>query len=236
MKPEMEAVYSAECNKHKENDEKCKKNDWVCVPMAVDFYGVWGAEARKVFVEVGTRLAMQLDMPRPAGVQAVYNLLSVVLVRNQARAILARAPTAGFGKGEILDLAGAASDEQFEASCAQVADEHVDRNEASSVSAEQSVDLLVLVDSPISPRDGAGALNNDSDIDQLLSLHISPRDGVDANNSEFSVSSRSSAFLAVSSASDSVSSFSAPPAAAAFPPSRFALLLSLSDLPPEFQS
>ena len=39
----------AEPRKHQENDPKCDTLGWKCIPLAVESYGNWGFEARKVF-------------------------------------------------------------------------------------------------------------------------------------------------------------------------------------------
>ena len=36
---------NAEVRKHNANDAKCSELGWTCIPIAVETYGCWGAEA-----------------------------------------------------------------------------------------------------------------------------------------------------------------------------------------------
>ena len=95
------AVNSAEQQKHNLYDSKCKDLNWLCVPMAVDTYGVWGKEARDMIGQVGHQLAAQLNMSPSVSISFIYNVLGVVLARKNANALLAKAPVQKFGKGDV---------------------------------------------------------------------------------------------------------------------------------------
>ena len=38
-------------------DTKCKKLDWVCVPLVVESFGAWGKEALESISQLASRLA-----------------------------------------------------------------------------------------------------------------------------------------------------------------------------------
>ena len=46
------AARAAEKRKHLQNDAKCKQLGWRCIPLVVETYGAWGAEAIEVFSTV----------------------------------------------------------------------------------------------------------------------------------------------------------------------------------------
>ena len=107
-------VESAEKRKHEKNDEKCKDNKWLCVPMAVDTYGVWGKEAREMIGQVGDQLASQLNMSRSSSISFIYNVLGVVLARKNANALLAKSPVAKFGKSDVVVLGAGENNNSME--------------------------------------------------------------------------------------------------------------------------
>ena len=73
---------SAEHRKHTENDPKCMKLGWRCIPLAVESYGAsWGPEASKAFSQVATRLAIRGNTPKAKIVAELYGRLSLLLVR-----------------------------------------------------------------------------------------------------------------------------------------------------------
>ena len=43
------AALAAEVRKHNANDAKCSELGWSCIPIAVETYGCWGAEAMQMF-------------------------------------------------------------------------------------------------------------------------------------------------------------------------------------------
>ena len=101
----MVAVEEAEKVKHTNNDQKCAKLDWECIPMAVNSYGVWGKEAQGVFKKVANSLCNQLCMSQSRAMLFVYNALGVVLARKNARALLSKMSVCDLGKSEVLAVA-----------------------------------------------------------------------------------------------------------------------------------
>ena len=61
------AALVAECCKYHTSDPKCSERGWKCIPLAVETYGCWGAEARDFSPRLATRLAvpMQCTKSRP---------------------------------------------------------------------------------------------------------------------------------------------------------------------------
>ena len=53
---------SAEAPKHAENDAKCDRLGWTCVPMAVSVFGGWGREARTTYQRVAALLCTQTEV------------------------------------------------------------------------------------------------------------------------------------------------------------------------------
>ena len=49
------------------NDSKCIELDWVCIPMAVEYYGAWRYEAQNTFSRLATHLAIKLSMTKSQG-------------------------------------------------------------------------------------------------------------------------------------------------------------------------
>ena len=43
------AALAAEVRKHNANDAKCSELGWTCIPIVVETYGCWGAEAMQTF-------------------------------------------------------------------------------------------------------------------------------------------------------------------------------------------
>ena len=81
---------AAEALKHLENDPKCAALGWLCVPLAVDSYGCWGDEAHQSFISLADRLANRSSVSFSVALSSIYNLLGVILARQNATAILAR--------------------------------------------------------------------------------------------------------------------------------------------------
>ena len=77
--------YSAaetEVVKMTKNGLKCVELGWECIPLAVETYGGWGpGNVQPYQQEVGSEAGVRQDM---------YGRLSLTLVRENARAILAR--------------------------------------------------------------------------------------------------------------------------------------------------
>ena len=81
------AALLAEPRKHQENDPKCDTLGWKCIPLAVESYGNWGFEARKV----ASRLSFGIGHQKSKLLLDIYGRLNVTLVRCNARALLSRA-------------------------------------------------------------------------------------------------------------------------------------------------
>ena len=87
------AASAAEPRKHATNDAKCNRLGWVCIPLAVETYGCWGDEAIKCLDRLAARIATRTARSKSSAASALYGRLSIVLVRANARAILARSST-----------------------------------------------------------------------------------------------------------------------------------------------
>ena len=99
-------VSKAAESKHHDNDSKCAKLGWSCIPLAVDIYGQWCEEAHLTFSDIAMRLAVQTRVSFSAALSSIYNTLAVVLVRQNASAILARRVLRfSVGAREVLQLA-----------------------------------------------------------------------------------------------------------------------------------
>ena len=85
------AAFAADERKHKANDSKCAELGWVCIPIAVETYGCWGTEAKWALSQLASRLATRQNCPKSASVTALYQRLSMTLVRANVRALLSRA-------------------------------------------------------------------------------------------------------------------------------------------------
>ena len=96
---------AAEKRKHLQNDAKCKQLGWWCIPLVVETYGAWGAEAIEVFLTVTSRLAVRTNSTKPKALATLYGRLSMILVRANAGAIVMRSylPSSTFND-IILDL------------------------------------------------------------------------------------------------------------------------------------
>ena len=99
------AARAAETRKHLQNDAKCKQLGWRCIPLVVETYGAWGAEAIEVFSTVASRLAIRTNSTKSRALATLYGRLSMILVRANAGAILMRSylPSSAFND-IILDL------------------------------------------------------------------------------------------------------------------------------------
>ena len=89
--PEGSAAFAAEERKHKANDSKCAELGWVWIPITVETYGCWGTEAKWALSQLASRLATCQNCPKSASVTALYQRLSMTLVRANVRALLSRA-------------------------------------------------------------------------------------------------------------------------------------------------
>jgi len=94
------AVARAEAKKMAENGPKCRELGWKCSPFGVDTFGCWGNSARSVIDTIAGRLAVQTRVPRALAARSVFGCLGLVLMRQNARAILARRPLSDYGARE----------------------------------------------------------------------------------------------------------------------------------------
>jgi hypothetical protein len=103
---DSDVISKAAAGKHADNDDKCAELGWICVPLAVDTYGQWCDEAHLAFSEIAMRLAVQTKVSFSSALSSIYNTLALVLVRQNARAILARRSlSSSVGAREVLQLA-----------------------------------------------------------------------------------------------------------------------------------
>ena len=91
------AAMAAEVRKHGVNDRKCAELGWVAIPLAVETYGCWGAEAQSTISQLASRLAIQLQCSKSKAITTIYQRLNLTLVRANARALLSRS---GFFRSE----------------------------------------------------------------------------------------------------------------------------------------
>ena len=103
-------MLSAEQQKHDDNDPRCLEEGWLCLPLAVDSYGRWGPVAHRSFETIAEKLAVRTRVSFDSALSSLYNSLALILVRQNARAILARlvSPSA-LGAREVRLLAAARS-------------------------------------------------------------------------------------------------------------------------------
>ena len=83
-------ICSCRIKKHEQNDTKCSELGWQCIPLAVETYGAWGEEACNAFSCIAMREAILTNCSKSQVLGDLYGRLSIVLVRANARAILAR--------------------------------------------------------------------------------------------------------------------------------------------------
>ena len=93
----MSAAMAAEVQKHGVNDCKCAELRWVSIPLAVETYGCWGAEAQSTISRLASCLAIQLQCSKSKAITTIYQLLNLTLVRANARALLSHS---GFFRSE----------------------------------------------------------------------------------------------------------------------------------------
>ena len=77
-------------SKHTRNDEACALRGWSCIPLVVKVFGGWGNEAINVLTKLSKKMAMQLSQPLIEVTSTIYSRLSHILMRQNARSILAR--------------------------------------------------------------------------------------------------------------------------------------------------
>ena len=73
------------------NDAKCSELGWTCIPIAVEIYGCWGAEAMQTLSRLASRLATRGNCSKSHATCLLYGRLSLTLMRANTRALLSRA-------------------------------------------------------------------------------------------------------------------------------------------------
>ena len=81
---------AAEVQKNGVNDRKYAELGWVSIPLAVETYGCWGAEAQSTISKLASRLAILLQCSKSKAITAIYQRLNLTLVTANARALLSR--------------------------------------------------------------------------------------------------------------------------------------------------
>ena len=91
------AAMAAEVRRHGVNDRKCSELGWVSIPLAVETYGCWGAEAQSTISRLASRLAIQLQCSKSKAITTIDQRLNITLIRANTRALLSRS---GFFRSE----------------------------------------------------------------------------------------------------------------------------------------
>ncbi|KAL5494359.1 hypothetical protein EMCRGX_G015676 [Ephydatia muelleri] len=81
---------AARQTKHSNNDSICSELGWKCVPLVVETFGAWGKTAGQFFGQLAVRLAAQGNSTKATTLNSIYGRLSLLLVRANARAFIAR--------------------------------------------------------------------------------------------------------------------------------------------------
>eukprot|EP00731_Ephydatia_muelleri_P013949 Em0007g1259a len=84
------AALLAENRKHNNSDKKCDKLGWACIPLVVETYGCWGAEAVAALSKLAGRLSVRNNEPKSKTIFSLYSRLGLTLIRANCRAILSR--------------------------------------------------------------------------------------------------------------------------------------------------
>ena len=85
------AALAAEVRKHNANDAKCSELGWSCIPIAVETYGCWDAEAMQMLSRLASRLATRGNCSKSQATCLLYGRLSLTLIQANARALLSQA-------------------------------------------------------------------------------------------------------------------------------------------------
>ena len=67
-----------------------KELGWICVPLVVEAYGGWGITAKETLSRIARRLAIHSHSSNSEMLNAMYCRLGTILMRQNARALLAR--------------------------------------------------------------------------------------------------------------------------------------------------
>ena len=86
----------SEQRKHASNNVKWSELGWSCIPLAVETYGCWGAEARLHLSHLASRLAARLNRCKSHATSTLYGRLNLVLVKANASALLSQAYGIGY--------------------------------------------------------------------------------------------------------------------------------------------
>ena len=84
------AALLAENRKHNNSDKKCDELGWACIPLVVETYGCWGAEAVAALSKLAGRLSIRNNELKSKTIFSLYSRLGLTLVRANCRAILSR--------------------------------------------------------------------------------------------------------------------------------------------------
>ena len=84
------AARQTEERKHTCNDPICSELGWKCVPLVVATFGAWGRTAGQFFLQ----LVAQRNSTKATMINSIYGRVSLLLVRANARAFLARSHNA----------------------------------------------------------------------------------------------------------------------------------------------
>ena len=71
---------AAEVRKHGVNDLKCLELGWVSIPLAVETYCCWGADAQSTISRLASHLAIQLQCSKSKAITTIYQRLNITLV------------------------------------------------------------------------------------------------------------------------------------------------------------
>ena len=84
------AALAAEVRKVNVNDAMCSELGWTCIPIAVETYGCWGAEAMQTLSCLAC-LATRGNCSKSHANCLLYGRLRLTLMQANARALLSRA-------------------------------------------------------------------------------------------------------------------------------------------------
>jgi hypothetical protein len=87
---EFDVIERAAALKHSENDSQCLGLKWLCVPLVVDSYGQWCAEAHEAFSKISDSLHIKLKVSPSSSLSFIFCTLGLVLARQNALSILSR--------------------------------------------------------------------------------------------------------------------------------------------------
>ncbi|KAL5509164.1 hypothetical protein EMCRGX_G004476 [Ephydatia muelleri] len=82
------AAQLAENRKHNNSDKKCDELGWACIPLVVETYGCWGAEAVAALSKLAGRLSVRNNEQKSKTIFSLYSRLGLTLVKANCRAIL----------------------------------------------------------------------------------------------------------------------------------------------------